>query len=334
MAKRRPNFGKQHVPGQTRLSVQDVRDAGTPSGTAMENEEMRRIALFVNQLADKVEAGAGATDTAGKKPAVLEPGEPGGGGGEGDITQNITNITNNYTTGTTLLMLSGEVWINKRPKVPPDEYPDGDAYKYANREYDPDHGKFGYYVYAVIEHNWDLPDRNNYVLELVDQREQFRDADYLQEFLPESEGLDTNRVILHGIYKPTDEVLQYNENGDLLTNLLFDFVLIGKPTADEVQHQSLGWIVTGPAGTLWQITIDNAGALIIDQVYNTEEREVYLTAPNNTVWEVTVTADASGYAIHTTVVTGIAGAVSILIRSPDNTLWAVSIDNDGALVAT
>lgn len=43
-------------PSQTRISVQDTYDASTPQGTAQINEEFRRIQLFANAMADKIEA--------------------------------------------------------------------------------------------------------------------------------------------------------------------------------------------------------------------------------------------------------------------------------------
>lgn len=297
----------------------------------MENEEMRRLAMFSNSLADQVEQLQGSVAAAQQPPQAAQP--PGGDGGAGgDIVQN-TFVTNNYGSDISIKMLSGEVWVNQRPQMPPDGgYPDSEAYKYANREYDPAHGKFGYYVYGLIRHFWDLPDRNNYVIELVDQHEKFRDPDYRQNYILQHEGLDTNTVILHAIYKPTDGMLEYDENGDLLTDLVFDFVLIGKPTADEYVHLSDGWILSGPVGTLWTPDIDSTGALLIDQVYDVEVTPMYLISPNGTVWEVTVTATVDGYALQTAEVDGIAGASFVYIRSSDGTLYLLSVDDDGALI--
>lgn len=50
MGKRIPKI----VPHQSEISVQDVRDVSTPAGISLENEEMRRLALNVNELSDKV----------------------------------------------------------------------------------------------------------------------------------------------------------------------------------------------------------------------------------------------------------------------------------------
>lgn len=330
MGKRR--LHKPQLPSQTRLSVQDVRSTDTPAGISMEDEEMRRLKFdsdLKDDRLDALEAALGAKEP--EKPAVI-PGD-GGEGGTGNTIQNITQITNNYVTGANIKMLSGTVWVNRRPQLPPvGGYPDSERYKYENREYDPQHGKYGYYVYAIIRHFWDLPDPNNYILELVDKHEIFRDPDYQQNYILQSEGFDTNTVILHGVYKPTDGILQYNERGELMTDLLFDFVLIGKPTADEYSNASPGWILTGPVGTLWSIDVDPDGALIIDMVFDVEETPMYLTSPDGTVWEVTVTADINGYALTTTVVTGIAGATYVYIRSTDDTLWLLSIDDTGALI--
>lgn len=71
------------VPSQTNLSVQDVRDYSTPDGAAMANEEMRRLKLALQAVAEEQAAAVGAqqaavaptpgADTdADKKPDVTE----------------------------------------------------------------------------------------------------------------------------------------------------------------------------------------------------------------------------------------------------------------------
>ena len=57
------------TPHQNKLSVQDVRDYSTPAGASMANEEMRRLRLYVNEVANKTDIKGGG-DTAG---AVATP---------------------------------------------------------------------------------------------------------------------------------------------------------------------------------------------------------------------------------------------------------------------
>jgi hypothetical protein len=71
------------VPSQTNLSVQDVRDYSTPDGAAMANEEMRRLKLAIQAVAEEQAAAVGAQQAAvapapgadtdsDKKPEVTE----------------------------------------------------------------------------------------------------------------------------------------------------------------------------------------------------------------------------------------------------------------------
>lgn len=52
------------VPSQTNLSVQDVRDYSTPDGASMANEEMRRLKIALQEVADKQAAAVTAQQTA------------------------------------------------------------------------------------------------------------------------------------------------------------------------------------------------------------------------------------------------------------------------------
>lgn len=52
MGKRLPTYS----PHQSKISVQDARNLNTPEGVSHENEEMRRLALNVNELSDSIEA--------------------------------------------------------------------------------------------------------------------------------------------------------------------------------------------------------------------------------------------------------------------------------------
>lgn len=49
---------RKQTPHQSRISVQDVRDSSTPEGTALINEEFRRLALAFNNLTDDLHATA------------------------------------------------------------------------------------------------------------------------------------------------------------------------------------------------------------------------------------------------------------------------------------
>lgn len=80
------------IPSQTRISVQDARALNTPVGAAHENEEMRRIQLGVNRLADELDA-IKATDqpvTPVEKNPVKDRISKGG-----DTAGDVTNITIN-----------------------------------------------------------------------------------------------------------------------------------------------------------------------------------------------------------------------------------------------
>ena len=86
MAKRKP----VSPPYQRKLSVQDVRSTETPVGIGMENDEMRRIAMRVNDLTDELEQLRPApVDDGGKKNPIKDRGDVIGGDTAGDIT-NIT----------------------------------------------------------------------------------------------------------------------------------------------------------------------------------------------------------------------------------------------------
>ena len=78
----------KYPPSQTRISVQDTYDAGTPQGTAQINEEFRRIQLGVNAIADKVEAID--PKVASIEQAITPP--IGGRGGGSPLFNYITNV--------------------------------------------------------------------------------------------------------------------------------------------------------------------------------------------------------------------------------------------------
>lgn len=60
------NLPPKYVPHQSRISVQNVPEYGTPAGASMANEEFRRIGLAVNQLQDKLDAQAKKGDELGQ----------------------------------------------------------------------------------------------------------------------------------------------------------------------------------------------------------------------------------------------------------------------------
>lgn len=80
------------IPSQTRISVQDARALNTPVGAAHENEEMRRIQLGVNRLADELDAIKAADQpvTPVEKNPVKDRISKGG-----DTAGDVTNITIN-----------------------------------------------------------------------------------------------------------------------------------------------------------------------------------------------------------------------------------------------
>lgn len=65
------------VPSQTNLSVQDVRDYSTPDGAAMANEEMRRLRMAIQSVAEEQAAAVTAQQAAvAPQPTATQPEKP------------------------------------------------------------------------------------------------------------------------------------------------------------------------------------------------------------------------------------------------------------------
>lgn len=166
---------------------------------------------------------------------------------------------------------TGIVKINQLPLIPQQgqAIADEEKYKYNHYTYTPENGKYGWYVYKEINHGFNLKSKDDFIINLVDLHliddndvedvitdmnedgsinQEDYDLWYVQKyakhrpqvFYPEIEGLDTNRIILRGIYKPdvqdhyfTRQV--YNPQIDWIdedrrivrTNLIFKYTIFG-----------------------------------------------------------------------------------------------------------
>ena len=82
------------IPQQTTLSVQDVVDYSTPEGSSMANEEMRRLRLGIESLANQIQpnGGSGAGGNGNQPVGVGNNTNTSTGGGTGGGTNNNENI--------------------------------------------------------------------------------------------------------------------------------------------------------------------------------------------------------------------------------------------------
>lgn len=105
----------------------------------------------------------------------------------------------------------GIVYINQLPLDPTGlSIPESELYKYKYFGYTPANGFYGWYVYGIIEHNFGLADINNFFITLIDTMSiDVTDGMEIsptilpeQIFIPQVAGLDENRIMIYGIYKP------------------------------------------------------------------------------------------------------------------------------------
>ena len=151
------------VPSQTTLSVQNIPDYSTPAGSAMANEEFRRLRLAIAQVEQQaVPPAAVAPIVPAVQPVAPQPSSE-------SVVNNVTNITNVLDIPET--MESGFVYLNRLP-LNPMTRPNGELatndYKYDNYTYTPDNGYYGWYVYGIIRYKFKLPEPRAYLLNLID----------------------------------------------------------------------------------------------------------------------------------------------------------------------
>ncbi|HPD32715.1 MAG TPA: hypothetical protein P5545_00165 [Bacteroidota bacterium] len=284
---------KKLVPYQSKISVEDVPQYGTPDGSSMSNEEMRRLRLReAPTTATEEKVTGGETPKIYEKQAVptelwaetvkhndapvikqvaqafdFHDGKQAGYmfyNGEmvnqGVMFQVLKSKLSTYNTipnaeeaeiSATVKIPdikyeTGTVYINQLPLNPQGQIiNDSNRYLYDYYAYTPANGYYGWYIYKLIEHNWGLKDKNNFIIQLVDLMEiDVSDgADVSptilphQDFIPRVEGLDNNRIIIHGIYKPdlkyyrgysyTQQLYWINEElRQVRTNIVFKYNLL------------------------------------------------------------------------------------------------------------
>lgn len=278
------------VPHQSTLSVQNVPDASTKEGTAMINEEFRRLRLAIEGLqAAKEQTPAVADTSTDVEPTKQIPPAQTYTHNE-DLVEGsqvqvvnfndsdsiefylekdvVSNKWKKYTSDQTLgdyddevdhpqkvnisakvrfKGVTGTVYVNQLPVEEPAVWSSEDEYKYFPKNYDPDHGKYGWYVYQTIQHNLGLSDKNSYIMELIDlhqidNRDDLAPIGYAGRFetqqgLLEHEGLDRNKLIIRAVIKPDlhyyfgtmlPQSLEYIDepNGIVRTNLVFRYTII------------------------------------------------------------------------------------------------------------
>ena len=161
-------------------------------------------------------------------------------------------------------LLTGYIYINQLPIDPQfrTDFSVEKDYLYEGYDYTPLKGKYGWSIYKVLNHNFNLINKNNYILNLVDihdidntgltdQNEDniINDLDKQiwhalhfekQRFEPMPEGLDTNNIIIRGVYKPDlaeykggvlpEQDIYYIDEGKRIvrTNIIYRYTLLGR----------------------------------------------------------------------------------------------------------
>ncbi len=288
----------------------------------MANEEMRRLQFAFDNLQDQIE------DLRNAQPEALpDERQPEVTPDKGDDNTEITEIHNHYHTDGGRAMC-GVVWVNRLPLIPPADFDEAEAYKYQHLDYTPAAGKYGYYCYGVIRHDWALEHKDSFLLHLVDQEYFAKDYHRAQVAYPEVEGLDTNRVILHGVYKPEGGELEF-AGGQLLTNMQFFYFLLERDCETPTEVTG-AYYLAGDTGTLWRWEITNDGASIMEELDPAEfdPVEIIVRSPNGSFWRVTAT---SGGALRAEL-TNFAYPMSLLFQSDDSAFWRLTVTNDGTVV--
>jgi len=150
------------VPSQTTLSVQNIPDYSTPAGSAMANEEFRRLRLAVKAVEDSIVV----PDKVAPAVPVVQPSPV----SESTVINESTTIINNIAIPET--MESGFVYLNRLPFNPNVRQPyDARDYRYESYNYTPENGYYGWYVYGIIKYKFKLPDPKAYILNLIDVHE-------------------------------------------------------------------------------------------------------------------------------------------------------------------
>lgn len=141
----------------------------------------------------------------------------------------------------------GFISLNRLPRDPatmPPNTPVGELYKYRFFEETVPNGRYGWYVYNVIEHGLKLADPKKFIIHFYDADEFVGNPDHSVRFAekvaePHYEPLDQNRIYVWGILKP-DIMTEYKGHtfvqelpiidyarGIVSTNLNFHYAIIG-----------------------------------------------------------------------------------------------------------
>jgi hypothetical protein len=128
---------------------------------------------------------------------------------EKELLEGLTDGTNKQVNINALVDLgikSGIIYINKLPSTIEETPRNIDLWKRTGRNYTPANGKYGWYVYNYIDHEWALTNHNDYLINLVDLHKIFiRDGltelelaevlDYVEANAPEGEEDEQRRYI-------------------------------------------------------------------------------------------------------------------------------------------
>lgn len=148
--------------------------------------------------------------------------------------------------------LTGDILINRLYLDPATgtDVPTSELFKYdlEGYYYTPDNGYYGWAVWNTINHGFQLSNKNDFLLELIDLHEHNINvdierevsADYRKQVADlEVEGLDQDRIILRGIYKRKydymyagtyiEPTVEYVDAAHTIikTNLVFRYTLYG-----------------------------------------------------------------------------------------------------------
>lgn len=140
---------------------------------------------------------------------------------------------NPYVTDDTLIIEEGTVDVNILP-IDSTSFPAEEYWKYAYSHITPDNGYGGYYVYGLIELEYEPQTPNSVNVKLVDIHEGQSD-ETMQEGIPEVEAIkyetgyynNGKTLIIHCIYKGTEyNTFIENDITKLTTNIKFNYSLM------------------------------------------------------------------------------------------------------------
>ena len=294
------------APRQQRISVQDVRDYSSAGGAAGANEEMRRLALSIAELQDRADMPGAAAEEVGS----------------GRTGESITIINNTTTTTGGAMFLCGIVTLNTYPSVSAPE-----SFAREGAEYSPATGRYGRPVFGIIHHSLDLAHPDAFLLELTDVQAVSGGLHQTpQIFLPQSYGLDGNRILVRAVLKTPVELI----DGELSGAPQFFFTLAAQDCTASTSDGAPGLVITGTDHRRWAADLDAGGTLRFSRTAGGPAREVILGGTGNARWRMEISA----------------GGSLMLRRMPANTPATIirfrlgaatatlSVDADGNLIVT